>query len=82
MVGGLVLLGKGETIRGSKWYGKLATVLFYSVAVLLVQPLVEISHTWQLILVGAVLVAMLAAFFNYLAIFIKTSRAAKQPDAE
>lgn len=82
MVGGLLLLGKGEAIRGSKWYGKLATVLFYSVAVLLVQPVVEISHTWQLVLVGAVLVAMLAAFFNYLAIFVKTSRAAKKPDAD
>lgn len=77
MVGGLLLLGKGETIRGSKWYGKLATVLFYSVAVILVQPFVTVPHTWQLVLVGLVLVAMMVAFFNYLIIFVKTSREAK-----
>lgn len=82
MVGGLLLLGKGETIRGSKWYGKMATVLFYSVAVILVQPFFEVPKPWPMILVALVLVAMLVAFFNYLAIFIKTSRAAKKTAAD
>ena len=78
MVGGLLLLGKGDTIRGSKWYGKLATVLFYSVAVLLVQPFFAIPKLWQMVLVGLVLAAMLMAFFSYMSIFVKTSRAAKE----
>lgn len=78
MVGGLLLLGKDDTIRGSKWYGKLATVLFYSVAVLLVQTIVPINDTWRMILVGLVLAAMLLAFFNYLKIFIRITRAAKK----
>lgn len=82
LVGGLLLLGKGDNIRGSKWYGKLATVLFYTVAVVLVQPLFDVSRTWQLILVGVVVAAMLAAFFSYLAVFIKTSREPKESDAE
>lgn len=77
LVGGLLLLGKGDDIRGSKWFGKLATVLFYSVAVLLVQPFFDIPNSWQMVLVGLVLAAMLMAFFSYLSIFVKTSRAAK-----
>ena len=78
MVGGLLLLGKDDTIRGSKWYGKVATVLFYSVAVLLVQDVVKIPAPWQLALVGLVLLAMLVAFFNYLIVFIKITRAGKK----
>ena len=74
MVGGLLLLGKGDAIRGSKWYGKLATVLFYAVAVVLVQPFVTIPRVAEMLLVCVVLVAMLVAFFSYLGIFIKTSR--------
>lgn len=79
MVGGLLLLGKDDVIRGSKWYGKVATVLFYSVAVLLVQDLFTISDLWKMILVGLVVAAMLLAFFNYLKIFIRITRAAKKP---
>lgn len=74
MVGGLLLLGKGSEVRGSKWFGKLSTVLFYTVAVVLVQPFCVIPHGWQMALVGVVLAAMLLAFFSYLAIFIQMSR--------
>ena len=82
LVGGLLLLGKGDNIRGSKWYGKLATVLFYTVAVILVQPLFNVPRVWQLILVGVVVAAMLAAFFSYFAVFLKTSREPKESNAE
>ncbi len=78
MVGGLLLLGKDDVIRGSKWFGKLATVLFYTVAVLLVQSFVPINFTWRMILVGLVVAAMLMAFFNYLGIFVKIIRSTKE----
>lgn len=73
-VGGVILLKKGCEVRGSKWFGKVSTIVFYVCMLVLVlwgdglSPLVE----WALI--GVAGVCMLLAFIGYLQMFIQISR--------
>ena len=73
-VGGVILLKKGCEVRGSKWFGKVSTIVFYVCMLVLVlwgdglSPLVE----WALI--GVAGVCMLLAFIGYLQMFIRISR--------
>ncbi|MBQ4333476.1 MAG: CDP-alcohol phosphatidyltransferase family protein [Clostridia bacterium] len=76
-IGGIILLKKKSAVRGSKWFGKLSTVVFYTCMLVLVlwrdvlPPMVE----W--ILVGLVGLCMLLAFVGYLHVFIRVYRAEK-----
>lgn len=69
-IGGWILLSKNETIRGSKWFGKVSTFLFYSVMLLIVvwadMPSVVLG-----ILIVLVAATMLFSFFKYMIIYFK-----------
>lgn len=82
-VGGVIMLARHSAVRGSKWFGKLSTAVYYACMLVLVlwsdlPPAAE----WALIgLAGG---CMLLAFAGYLRIFIRISRdtAAHQSPAE
>ncbi len=67
-IGGWILLSHNSTIRGSKWFGKISTFLFYAVMLLIVvwkeMPLPVLVGL--IVLVAA---AMLFSFFKYLQIY-------------
>ena len=81
-VGGILVLTKHHTVRGSKWFGKASTVIFYGCMLLLV--LFDPSPVWRWVLVALAGSCMLVAFIGYLQMFIQISRdgAAASPDAE
>ena len=47
-LGGVVLYRRYHTIKGSRWYGKLATVVYYAVTIALVSfpPLLDARYVW------------------------------------
>lgn len=69
-IGGVILLRKRSTVRGSKWFGKLSTVVFYAsmLAIVLWQDMP--TPVWW-ILVGLAGLCMLFAFLAYMRIFIQ-----------
>ncbi len=78
-IGGLILLKKRSAVRGSKWFGKLSTVVFYGcmLAIVLWSDSLPVPALWGL--VGLAGLCMLMAFIGYLRIFIQiyvTERAA------
>lgn len=77
-IGGIILLKNKSAVRGSKWFGKLSTVIFYVCMLVLVlwrdvlPPFVE----WAL--VGLVGLCMLLAFLGYLQMFVRIFRSDKK----
>ena len=69
-IGGVILLRKRSAVRGSKWFGKLSTVVFYTsmLAIVLWQDMP--TPVWW-ILVGIAGLCMLFAFLAYMRIFIQ-----------
>lgn len=69
VIGGILLLRRGDRVRGAKWFGKLSTVVFYGSMALIVlyrdmpQPLL-------IALIIVVSITMLAAFIGYLLTFL------------
>ena len=87
LIGGAILLHGGDCgIEGSRWYGKLATFVFYGVMAIFlffeIRPLT--MPAWlQIGLTVLVAVLMLYAFFRYLSLFLKMHRAApKQSETD
>ncbi len=82
-IGGVLLLRKKVQAQGSKWFGKVSTVLFYAamlVIVLWYDTLVA-TAPWVLVaLVGLVGVSMLAAFIGYLCLFFVYRRECQPVD--
>ena len=78
--GGIILLRKNTAVRGSKWFGKLSTVVFYAsmLAIVLWYDIMTASVFWAL--VGLAGLTMLAAFIGYLRLFILIFRV--QPSAQ
>ena len=77
-IGGIILLRKNAAVRGSKWFGKVSTVVFYAcmLALVLWQDTMHPVLLWGVIgLAGA---TMLAAFFGYFRLFILIYREEKQ----
>lgn len=72
-IGGVILLKKGAAVRGSKWFGKVSTVLFY-VCMLILVLCPEGYRTLRWVLVGVAGISMLMAFLGYLQIFLTISR--------
>ena len=70
VIGGWSLLLKKDIIRGSRWFGKFSTFLFYAV-MLAVVFWKNMPHTVLVILVVLVAASMLFSFFNYMAVFFK-----------
>ena len=69
-VGGILLLKNNSTVRGSKWFGKLSTVVFYVCMLVLVLWRDRLSPVWGWTLIGTAGVCMLLAFIGYLRMFI------------
>ncbi len=74
-IGGWILLSKNSTIRGSKWFGKISTFLFYAVMLLIVlwKDMPASVLTVLIILVAA---TMLFSFFKYLQLYLKLRKEA------
>ncbi len=72
-IGGVILLKKGTAVRGSKWFGKLSTVIFYvCMLILVLWPDSPPALHW--VLVGVAGASMLMAFLGYLQMFVAISR--------
>ena len=69
-VGGIILLRRRHAVRGSKWFGKMSTVVFYACMLALVLfPQMDTTLEWILIAVAGA--AMSLAFLGYLRMFIQ-----------
>ena len=79
-IGGLLLINKlqGE-VTGAKWFGKVATALFYVVMVALV-VFPGMADWLQWTLIGLVAVCMICAFFGYLRTFFTMRKQADVSD--
>ncbi len=83
-VGGILLLRKNVQAQGAKWFGKVSTVLFYTVMLVIVlwYDALVLTAPWVLaVLVGLVGVSMLIAFIGYLRIFLQVRRDVSAPTA-
>ena len=79
VIGGLLLLHHGDEVRGSQWFGKVCTFVFYAAMAVIVlfdnmPPALRIG---LVVLVG---VLMLVTFFGYLSTYIGARKAL--PDKE
>lgn len=78
ILGGLFLLKRGVRIPGAMWFGKLATLVFYAVMIVMVfwpSP----SSLFVSICVAVVLFFMLFSFIMYIPVFIKLLSGEKIP---
>ena len=64
LIGGFIILRRKTTIQGAKWYGKVATAVFYVVMAAI--ALFDVSTTTALILVIIAAIFMLFAFSQYI----------------
>ena len=73
VIGGLLLLRRGDVVRGSRWFGKLTTFVFYSaMAAIVCFP--QMSDMLRGALVVLVSVLMLGTFFGYLKTYLGARR--------
>lgn len=79
-IGGAIMLKRQCEVRGSKWFGKVSTVVFYGSMLSLV--LFELPDWARWVLVALAGVCMLIAFVGYLRIFIQVSREGKPVSAD
>ncbi len=77
-VGGVILLHGGCAVRGSKWFGKVATVVFYLCMLALVLWHDRLSFWMVAALIGVAALTMLVAFVGYLRLFIQIHRETAQ----
>ena len=70
LIGGAIMLKRKITIRGSKWYGKVATAVFYVVmAVIALFDSITVKTALYMVLFAAVF--MLLAFCQYIREYFK-----------
>ncbi|MCL2487062.1 MAG: CDP-alcohol phosphatidyltransferase family protein [Oscillospiraceae bacterium] len=70
-IGGLLLLRKGDEVRGARWFGKAATFVFYGVMIAIVLiPDEYMSAPLLYGLIALVGAAMLVAFIGYMKTFM------------
>lgn len=79
-IGGVLMLKRQCEVRGSKWFGKVSTAVFYAAMSALV--LFDLSGLIRWLLVAFVGAWMLMAFFGYLRIFLTVSRESNSMSAE
>ncbi len=77
-VGGVILLHGGCAVRGSKWFGKVATVVFYLCMLALVLWHDRLNFWMVAALIGVAALTMLVAFIGYLRLFIQIHRETAQ----
>lgn len=71
----IFLISKGGQIRGSQWFGKLATAVFYSVMVLII-ALPGIGETTRLVMIAISASVMVFALISYIPTFFLILRTA------
>ncbi len=76
LIGGAIMLKNKITIRGSKWYGKVATAVFYIVMAAI--ALFDMSIGLMIALVCVAAVFMLFAFAQYIKEYFKIMNENKQ----
>jgi cardiolipin synthase len=76
LIGGILLMSRYEIIRGSKWFGKVSTFTFYA-AMLMIVLWKDMPETIFWVLVVLVSATMLFSFFNYMWLYIKLRRDAR-----
>ena len=79
-IGGAIMLKRNCEVRGSKWFGKVSTVVFYGSMLALVLFTLPDWAVW--LLIGLAGSCMLVAFVGYLRIFIEVSREGKPASAD
>ena len=79
-IGGAIMLKRNCEVRGSKWFGKVSTVVFYGSMLALVLFTLPNWAVW--LLIGLAGSCMLVAFVGYLRIFIEVSREGKPASAD
>lgn len=73
-VGGIILLKKNSPVRGSKWFGKMSTIVFYVCMMALVLWRSVMTPAVEWVFIGVAGLCMLLAFLGYLKIFIGIHR--------
>lgn len=76
-IGGIILLRRHSEVRGSKWFGKLYTAVFYLSMILLVlwyDEMVALAAWLPMALIALVILFTLGAFLGYMRLFILISR--------
>lgn len=77
-LGGLLLLLRGQAIRGAHWYGKVSTFVFYGAMFLIV--LWPGMPSWLFTtLIVLVAVCMLFAFYKYMRVFFQIRKTLPPP---
>lgn len=79
LIGGAIMIKNKITINGSKWYGKVATALFY--AVMAAIALFDLSTEAMVVMVSVVAVFMLFAFSQYIKEYFTLMRESKNKKA-
>lgn len=79
-IGGVIMLKRQCEVRGSKWFGKVSTAVFYGSMLALVLFDLPNGVRWALVALAGV--CMLVAFVGYLRIFIEVSREGKPVSAD
>ena len=80
-LGALVLYRQVDDVMPSNWLGKGAGAVFFSICVcLMLFP--DIPRIWATILICIALAINLAAFLNYLSVFIRVTRSSNQSQDE
>ena len=80
-VGSILLLRRRCTVRGSKWFGKLSTVVFYACMLAMVLfPDMNSTVAWILIALAGT--CMLLAFFGYLQMYIRIRRESETTEVD
>ncbi len=77
LIGGLVMLKRKITIRGSKWYGKVATAVFY-VVMAAIALFENLSQEVDLVLILIAAVFMMFAFSQYITEYFKILKENKE----
>lgn len=80
-IGGIILLRRRSAVRGSKWFGKLSTVVFYTCMLIIVLWNDSLPPVLWYGTVGLAALSMLAAFVGYMRLFILISMAERGKNA-
>ena len=73
LIGGLLIVKSGIKIQSSKWFGKLATVVFY-IAMFIIILVPGLPQAVTVLLAALVAVMVLFAFGMYVNEFVKIKR--------
>ena len=73
-IGGVLLLRRKSKVRGSRWFGKLSTIVFYACMLVMVLWRNDLSDGVRWLLVSVAAIFMLIAFIGYIRLYIHIRR--------